>query len=902
MKNQFRSKLLAGLWVPAGLLFSQQALAASQVPARIEAEDFDNYYELTSQHYGNCGSGPVDQQVVSSDPMGGACYIGWTQGGEWLEYDITAETGGTWDVALRLASNSGGKNVRVSIDGMEVGSATAPANGWGVYSSISVGEFQMDSGSHKLRVDFDQGGVDLNFFEVSQLSSDGGSGGDNGGSLTDISDLTVTNTGCEEITLNWSDVGGETEYRVRRKVEGQSSFTNLTDVPANTSSYVDTSVTEGVTYIYMVRPVVDNTAVKVSNQPSITVSQCDGGNSGGEPVDISDLSATATACDSVALSWSDVDGEDKYRVRRAPQGSSSYTILADLPANSTSYVDASANESTSYQYMVRPMVNDTAVNISNTPNVTTPQCGGTDPGGDPGGNGDLVNGLKLYPAPSGRAASDQYKVEIQDSKGNWKEAYVYLNDARSDGNGSDRQKDRSFSYVTFELNQALKVRVKRKEGATGSVKIRPSRLGISTTTVNSSTVEFTLKPKQKVSVEFGNEMKKCYFYDDAQCMKDILVLFADEPADNELSSYSNSEIYYVSAGNHKSGYKSTLGNANGKSVVVFQPGVYDIGYWAVPTNIDHIHVEGGALVYGAIDVQPYGNPDPNDYQNGWRQFNLKESFKLTGHGVISGSNIRWHLNKFGVYEQNDMWWRLIKGVQFAVENLTLKDVTIEDSPYWVMSFANDDDNRTKGTMTNFKLVGAWTYNNDGTPIPEGANSSISDCFIHANDDAFKLYNSDSSINNCVVWQSENGAVFQTGWFPKTIDNVTTSNIDVIWLENWYHPGNNLGLLNFANAGGGGTISNLNFNNIYVEGNVMRIIGLSPSNGQKFDGITFKNLIVDQMNYDSQGTGRFNYLTPSGSSSIKNVTFDNFKVAGNKVDNANEAKLETSGSVSNITFK
>ena len=59
---------------------------------------------------------------------------------------------------------------------------------------------------------------------------------------------------------------------------------------------------------------------------------------------------------------------------------------------------------------------------------------------------------------------------------------------------------------------------------------------------------------------------------------------------------------------------STLGNAKGRKVVVFGPGVYVIGYWKVPNNVEHIHLEGGAIVYGAIDVLPLGPaPKSDDY-------------------------------------------------------------------------------------------------------------------------------------------------------------------------------------------------------------------------------------------------------------------------------------------------
>jgi len=84
-----------------------------------------------------------------------------------------------------------------------------------------------------------------------------------------ISDLQLTMNGCPTVLLTWTDINGESAYRVRRKLSSESTYTNIADVPANTTSYVDVSTASGKTYIYMVRPLVNGTAISVSNTPSI---------------------------------------------------------------------------------------------------------------------------------------------------------------------------------------------------------------------------------------------------------------------------------------------------------------------------------------------------------------------------------------------------------------------------------------------------------------------------------------------------------------------------------------------------------------------------------------------------------------------------------------------------------
>ncbi|MBI9068416.1 MAG: endonuclease [Salinivirgaceae bacterium] len=57
-------------------------------------------------------------------------------------------------------------------------------------------------------------------------------------------------TATTNLTINWSDVSNETGYRVYRSTGG--SYSLLTSPSANTTSYVDNSVSESVTYSYYV--------------------------------------------------------------------------------------------------------------------------------------------------------------------------------------------------------------------------------------------------------------------------------------------------------------------------------------------------------------------------------------------------------------------------------------------------------------------------------------------------------------------------------------------------------------------------------------------------------------------------------------------------------------------------
>ncbi len=144
---------------------------AVNIPSTIEAEDFVDFSDSTSGHFGDCGSGPVDQQTTSD--QGGGCNIGWTSAGEWLEYVVQVNAAGDFDAALRLASNSGGKRVQLSVDGNVIGTVTSPSSGWQVWETRTISDFALSAGQHTVRATFLDGSVNLNWIDFAE-ADDGG--------------------------------------------------------------------------------------------------------------------------------------------------------------------------------------------------------------------------------------------------------------------------------------------------------------------------------------------------------------------------------------------------------------------------------------------------------------------------------------------------------------------------------------------------------------------------------------------------------------------------------------------------------------------------------------------------------------------------------------------------------
>jgi arylsulfatase A-like enzyme len=174
------------------------------------------------------------------------------------------ETGQTISIQANAEDVDGSvKSVTLYIDDQLIGSKTASPYKWSYDSkNLSLGDHTV----YFIAKDNDNATTKSSTvnFTVKETQTN---------VITDITDLEVTAT-CSSVKLTWSDVNGESGYRVRRKIEGEATYTNLGDVAQDAQTYTDKDITEQVTYIYQVRPLDGGTAVAVSNNPKVTIPTC----------------------------------------------------------------------------------------------------------------------------------------------------------------------------------------------------------------------------------------------------------------------------------------------------------------------------------------------------------------------------------------------------------------------------------------------------------------------------------------------------------------------------------------------------------------------------------------------------------------------------------------------------
>lgn len=137
--------------------------------ALVQAEDFNSHYDTTAGNTGGAyRSDGVDIEATADN--GGGYNVGWMANGEWLEYNVTLSAG-TYRIATRVASETGGGNYTILMNGNSVGSKTVDATGgWQNWLTQIPGEVTVRSGTHTLRVNVSGGNFNLNWISVEFIS------------------------------------------------------------------------------------------------------------------------------------------------------------------------------------------------------------------------------------------------------------------------------------------------------------------------------------------------------------------------------------------------------------------------------------------------------------------------------------------------------------------------------------------------------------------------------------------------------------------------------------------------------------------------------------------------------------------------------------------------------------
>ncbi|KAI1280249.1 glycoside hydrolase [Xylaria sp. FL0933] len=328
---------------------------------------------------------------------------------------------------------------------------------------------------------------------------------------------------------------------------------------------------------------------------------------------------------------------------------------------------------------------------------------------------------------------------------------------------------------------------------------------------------------------------------------DALLIFASPPPSsgaNLVPDVSSPDTYVVYPGDVP---VSDLSSATNKNVY-FMPGVHEMTateHLTLSSSVNWVYLAPGAYVKGAIQFTTTAT-----------------SIKATGFGVLSGEKYVYQANTAQGYTNsgsNEDSLRIWSGYSTPGEQqtFTLTGVTTNAPPFNSIDFKGDLDTITI-SQWDYKQVGAFFGQTDGTTLYSGAN--IHDVFYHSGDDTIKVYGSDITVRDVVIWKTKTAPIIQYGWTARDMENVLVDGVDVIHMHyssNGSHPsiiganqvyGHMETETNTADLSH--TVRNATFRNIRAQGiggNLMRIVPLT-----NYDGMLIENVSLDQFSVRSTG--------------------------------------------------
>jgi fibronectin type 3 domain-containing protein len=169
-----------------------------------------------------------------------------------------------------------------------------------------------------------------------------------------------------QINLAWSNVSGETGFKIQRSPDNVQ-WAQVGTTGANVLTFQDTGLTPVTTYYY--RVLATNTG---GDSPPSSVTRAT--TQVAPPAAPSNLTAVAVSSTQVNLSWTNnATGQQGFRVQRSNDGGNTWSQIAQVGANTTTYADTRASGGMAYCYRVFAYNGGGNSASSNVAQVTTPR-------------------------------------------------------------------------------------------------------------------------------------------------------------------------------------------------------------------------------------------------------------------------------------------------------------------------------------------------------------------------------------------------------------------------------------------------------------------------------------------------------------------------------------------------
>ena len=162
--------------------------------------------------------------------------------------------------------------------------------------------------------------------------------------------LEASLAGPRAIRLNWTNVAGETGYRVERRVDGSTDpFREIARTGADVTTSTDDALEPGKTYLYRVRAFNAAGNSVYSNTVNRTISR-----DTSVPSAPTNVAATLIGPRAVRVTWSRVDNARGYRIERVVEGTGEgWRVVGTVGADASSFTQDGLMAGKTYVYRVR---------------------------------------------------------------------------------------------------------------------------------------------------------------------------------------------------------------------------------------------------------------------------------------------------------------------------------------------------------------------------------------------------------------------------------------------------------------------------------------------------------------------------------------------------------------------
>jgi hypothetical protein len=201
-------------------------------------------------------------------------------------------------------------------------------------------------------------------------------GGGGSGAPRSPASLVIANVTASSLELRWDDrSNNETTFHLERKVGGYgATFSEIGTVAANVESFVLTGLSPATRYTFRVRARNASGYSGYSNERTVTTAT-------GIPAAPGSLRAEPGTCDicspplpQLKLTWADLStNETAFQVHVKTPATGAFTLLATLPANTTSYSLDNPPVGLPHTFRVRALNGAAGSAFSNDASATSPQ-------------------------------------------------------------------------------------------------------------------------------------------------------------------------------------------------------------------------------------------------------------------------------------------------------------------------------------------------------------------------------------------------------------------------------------------------------------------------------------------------------------------------------------------------